>query len=112
MEMPDRSSSGDHMKLLRFVMASTLLLCSSAYAADKPIPVGIRVIDAEAAKQCHFVDTAFSQGRGSDITDIIDKMRDRAFQIGIEKGGNAIVMKNIAISSAYMVLMFDLYRCS
>lgn len=100
------------MKFLHSVMASTLLFSSSAYAADAPAPAGVRVIDAEAAKQCPFTDTAFSQGRGSDVTDTLDKMRERALQIAAEKGGNAIVLKNVAISSAYMVLMFDVYRCS
>ncbi len=45
------------MKLLRLVLASTLLIITPAYAAETPDPVGIRVIDTEAAKQCRFIDT-------------------------------------------------------
>jgi len=101
---------GDHMKLAHFVMASTLLLSSAVYAADAPAPVGIRVIDAEAAKHCPFIDTVFGHGRGSGVVNITLEAKHDAMVNAQTAGANAIVVKSITLGTSVIVLA-DAYRC-
>lgn len=100
------------MKLLRFVMASTLLLCSSAYGADKPIPVGIRVIDSEAARQCRFIDTVFGNGREMVAKDAAFEARKDAMLIAQAAGANAVILKSVALTVGMNVIVVaDAYQC-
>lgn len=110
MEMTIRTNLGDHMKLLRAVMAYTLLLSASAYAADAPAPAGVRVIDAEAAKQCRFFDTVFGHGRGSGVVNITLEAKQDAMLNAQTAGANAIVVKAITLGTSVIVLA-DAYHC-
>lgn len=98
------------MKLLRSIVPSTLLLCSPAYAADAPAPAGVHVIDAEAAKQCHFIDTVFGHGRGSGVVNITLEAKQDAMLNAQTAGANAIVVKAITLGTSVIVLA-DAYRC-
>lgn len=108
------------MKLLRSIIASTLLLSSSAYAADTPASSGVRVIDAEAAKQCHFVDTQITAavgklsdfGKWDQAADGVEqKLRASATERALKANGNAIVYRSVGSSGTLPMLMFDIYRC-
>lgn len=120
MEMTNGSISGDQMKLLCAIMALTLMLCSSAYAADAPAPDGVRVIDAEAAKQCHFIDTQITAATGK-LSDfgkwdqaadgVEQRLRASATERALKATGNAIVYRSLASSGTLPMLMFDIYRC-
>ncbi len=93
-------------------MASTLLLSSSAYAADKPIPIGIRVIDAEAAKQCQFIDTVFGNGREMVAKDAAFEARKDAMLIAQAAGANAVILKSAALTVGMNVIVVaDAYHC-
>lgn len=98
------------MKLLRLVLASTFLIITPAYAAETPDPVGIRVIDTEAAKQCRFIDTVFGHGRGSGVVNITLEAKQDAILNAQTAGANAIVIKAITLGTSVIVLA-DAYRC-
>jgi hypothetical protein len=97
---------GDTMKL-QMVLALGLL--GSAVAAQAQQTV--RVIDAEAAKKCVFVDTGITAGRGSSIEDVAEALRSRALAAAGAANGNAVVMRDLTASGTYPMLMFDIYRC-
>lgn len=92
-----------------FYIGAAALLISTGPALSQEVVV--QTINDEKAKTCRFVDTAFAQDRGHDVTDTMSKIRERAAQIAIEKGGNAVLLKNMAIQSPNMFLMFDIYIC-
>ena len=108
------------MRLLRSVLASTLLLSVSAYAADAPAPAGIRVIDADAAKQCRFIDTQITAATGK-LSDfgkwdqaadgVEQRLRASATERALKATGNTIVYRSLASSGTLPMLMFDIYRC-
>lgn len=98
------------MKFLWTVMASTLLISSSTYAAETPASVSVRLIDAEAAKQCRFIDTVFGHGRGSGVVGITLEAKQDAMLNAQTAGANAIVVKAITLGTSVIVLA-DAYRC-
>jgi len=108
------------MKVLHSIMVSALLLSSSAHAADAPAQSGVRLIDAEAAKQCHFVDTQITAATGK-LSDfgkwdqaadgVEQKLRESAMEKALKANGNAVVYRSLASSGTLPMLMFDIYRC-
>ena len=98
------------MTIRNFYIGTAALLLASGPALAQEVEV--QTINEDKAKTCRFVDTAFAQDRGHDVTDTMNKIRERAAQIAAERGGNAVVLKNMAIQSPNMFLMFDIYICS
>lgn len=103
------------LKKLALSLAAVCVVATSgvAFADDKPLPDGIRVINQDEAKACQFVDIvsamkfAMISASGSQRAALID-----ALEKAKKKGANAAVVTEITAHNNQHQVTLTAYKCS
>jgi hypothetical protein len=96
-----------------FVGVCLLVTAGTAYAGDKPLPDGIRVINQDEAKACQFVDIvsamkfAMISASGTQRAALVD-----ALEKAKKKGADAAVIMEMTVSNNQHQVTLTAYKCT
>lgn len=94
-------------------MALAILVSSPAYAKDKPLPDGIKIVPEAQVAQCTFVDIV-SEMRWAVLKSANKSQRDAlisALEKAKEKGANAAVMTSMTAHNNQHQVTLTAYKC-